>query len=312
MNRRAFLGLLGLGVASPAIAKFGSLGSGGLSHPEVIPPLHGFSNVHGAYGVRRLTSSYRGPLIGIREDGADADQDFYAKSNGDLDQTEITNFLDGNSGFVHTLYDQSGNGRDFTQTTDANQPALALNSENGHPTIDFTSASSHYLIRTTSSDEIYASPNHAINIVLNGPDGQAVARRFYTEAHTTSNQQYQLLNGVADVSALFIQLVDSANNADVNVELANTDIFDGSMHSLTVTKDSATDFVARVDGAQTDASAQSASGTFTMQRALIGAEMEAGVIANHITMDLCEFILFTAITEDFATLEANQIVYWGI
>ena len=278
--------------------------------------LDGFEGVHAAYGMRRLRSSWEtNKLIRIREDGGDTEKDFgWSSPSGDLDIAGITAFLGGNNGFVVTWYDQSGNARDFGQSTNARQPALTLNSKNGHPTIDFTSANTHRLTRIVSGDAIYGSPEHTINFVLNAPDSQTAGSRIFQEGHSTGDAEYAITAGVSDVSAALVLLTNDADSSQFVDELSSTDILNASTHVITITKDSDIDFVARVDGAQTETAANAATGDFTFDRAAIAVRTNAGSFSSHITMDLCEMIFLSQImpAPNIAALEGNQMLYWGV
>jgi hypothetical protein len=74
--------------------------------------------------ARRLWSNYTGNLIEVRRlsDGALLDIGFDA--NNELDIATLTGFIGAGSGFVRTLYDQTGSGNNFVQTTLANQPRI--------------------------------------------------------------------------------------------------------------------------------------------------------------------------------------------
>jgi hypothetical protein len=58
-----------------------------------------------------------------------------------LDEAVLTAFVGANNGFVVTWYDQSGNARNATQSTAANQPQIVSSgsviTQSGKPTIDF-------------------------------------------------------------------------------------------------------------------------------------------------------------------------------
>jgi len=77
-----------------------------------------------AYSVRRLRSAYTGSLIRVRRSSDNAEQDIGPTLGGNLNTTVLTTFCGANSCFVRTWYDQSGNARDATQTTNANQPRI--------------------------------------------------------------------------------------------------------------------------------------------------------------------------------------------
>jgi hypothetical protein len=91
--------------------------------------------------ARRLGSNYTGNLIQVRRlaDGALLDIGFDA--NNELDLATLTGFIGADSGFIRTIYDQTGLGNHFLQTTLANQPRIVnagvLDTVNGKPAAYF-------------------------------------------------------------------------------------------------------------------------------------------------------------------------------
>jgi Alpha-L-arabinofuranosidase B, catalytic len=77
-----------------------------------------------AYSVRRLRSAYTGPLLRVRRSSDNTEQDIGPTLGGNLNTTTLTSFCGTNSCFIRTWYDQSGNARDATQTTNTNQPRI--------------------------------------------------------------------------------------------------------------------------------------------------------------------------------------------
>jgi hypothetical protein len=83
-----------------------------------------------AYSLRKLTpnSVYSGPAIRVRRSSDNAEQNINFIDNAadaDIDTTDLLNFIGaGNSGFITTWYDQSGNSRNGTETTAADQPRI--------------------------------------------------------------------------------------------------------------------------------------------------------------------------------------------
>jgi hypothetical protein len=97
-----------------------------------------------AYSVRALNSAYTGPILRVRRASDNTEQDIYALYNGELNVQALTAFCAGTNGFVRTWYDQSGNARNATQTTTANQPKIYDSSTgviilNGKPALDYDS-----------------------------------------------------------------------------------------------------------------------------------------------------------------------------
>jgi hypothetical protein len=97
-----------------------------------------------AYSVRKLRSAYTGSAIRVRRSSDNTEQDI-GFSDGNLDTSALTTFVGANDGFVTTFYDQSGNARNATQATAANQPQIVVSgsvlTQGSKPIMKFTSSS---------------------------------------------------------------------------------------------------------------------------------------------------------------------------
>jgi hypothetical protein len=93
-----------------------------------------------AYSLRKLRAAYTGSAIRVRRASDNTEQNIGFVNNV-LDTSSLTSFCSGTNGFVTTWYDQSGNGRNATQTTAANQPQIVSGGSvllyNGKPTLKF-------------------------------------------------------------------------------------------------------------------------------------------------------------------------------
>lgn len=94
-----------------------------------------------AYSLRKLRNAYTGNAIRVRRSSDNAEADIGFTTSGDLDTAALLTFVGSGSGFVTTWYDQSGNGRNATQTTAGNQPRIvnsgAIETQNGLPVVSF-------------------------------------------------------------------------------------------------------------------------------------------------------------------------------
>ena len=105
-----------------------------------------------AYGLRKLKSTYQGPLVEVR---VDTDKyDFYPDEDGALSRnslndqgTSLGDFITDNDAFITKWYDQSGNGKHAKQTRDLKQPKIAsggaIFKQDGKPTIYFDGDSNY-------------------------------------------------------------------------------------------------------------------------------------------------------------------------
>jgi len=105
------------------------------------------TDVLAAYSLRRLSSSYTGAAIRVRETAFNTETDIGFDANGNLDTTALTTFLGSSDGFITKWYDQSGNSRDGSQTNASLQIRIAtagtIETKNSLPTTQ--GANNHHL-----------------------------------------------------------------------------------------------------------------------------------------------------------------------
>jgi hypothetical protein len=97
--------------------------------------LDAYPNAAAAYSLRLLQSGYTSNCIRVRRSSDNTEQNIGFNLSGGLDTAALLSFIGVGNGFVTTWYDQSGNNRNATQTTQANQPQIvssgSLITENG-------------------------------------------------------------------------------------------------------------------------------------------------------------------------------------
>lgn len=108
-----------------------------------------FPNASVAYSLRLLRTAYTGSAIRVRRSSDNTESDIGFTALGNLDTTSLTSFCGSGNGFVTTWYDQSGNGRNATQTTAANQPQIVSSGSvltlSSKPSLDFNGSSQFLL-----------------------------------------------------------------------------------------------------------------------------------------------------------------------
>jgi len=88
--------------------------------------LDDYAGSEGAWSLRKLDKDYAGAAIRIRKDTTgQPEQDINFVGNN-LDTNAIKSFINARDAYVVTFYDQSGNGRNMSQSTQASQPRIAL------------------------------------------------------------------------------------------------------------------------------------------------------------------------------------------
>lgn len=111
--------------------------AGYYTQPEVYGHLDALSgparnSLNAAFSFRRMTDRWRGPIFTIRRGSDNATRNFYSDPWGQLgDQLNgrgqsLTAWLNGATGYVTRWFDQSGSGRDATQSDATYQPIIDI------------------------------------------------------------------------------------------------------------------------------------------------------------------------------------------
>lgn len=124
-----------------------------------------------AFSLRKLKSTATNS-IRVRRSSDNAEQDIGFSGN-DLDTSSLLSFVGSGNGFITTLYDQSGNNKNATQTTASYQAQIVtsgvVNTLNGKPS--FTPVRGYSFTSTTISSLLTVSKSNTSSycILVNGP-----------------------------------------------------------------------------------------------------------------------------------------------
>jgi len=188
-----------------------------------------YAGAAAAYSLRQLSSDYDGFAIRVRRSSDNTETNIGFDNSGNLDTVTLLNFCGVGNGFVTTWYDQSGNGRNATQTTAASQPQIVsaglviLN--NTKPSIQFGVSGQTQLVSSTFSQTapIRAFVNLKYNTTSSAGfafDGLVVNQfRIYNETSTKltfyaggGEPTYVDATGVLDKNYLVDVLSETANS----------------------------------------------------------------------------------------------------
>jgi hypothetical protein len=210
-----------------------------------------YPNAAAAYSLRKLQSAYIGSAIRVRRSSDNDEQDIgFVVSGLDyvLDTSSLTSFCGSGNGFVTTWYDQSGNARNATQTTAANQPQIVNSGSvilnNSKPAVRFIAANQTKL--TTSSYTLTNPIRHFAYFNFNNSadgfvfDGATVNQyRIYAETFTKLTlympsviTAYNDVTGVTNKNYLSDSL---ANDSSSSWQLNNNSPITFSLGSTTTT-----------------------------------------------------------------------------
>lgn len=98
-----------------------------------------------AYSTRKLRSAYTGNCMEVRRSSDNTTQNIGFVDNV-LDTASLLSFVGAGEGYVKTWYDQSGNAKNATQTTNSSQPRIVnggvVETQGGKSSVRFTSTAS--------------------------------------------------------------------------------------------------------------------------------------------------------------------------
>jgi hypothetical protein len=180
-----------------------------------------YPNSAAAYSLRKLRLLYTGSAIRVRRSSDNAEQDI-GFVNNQLDTSALTTFCGAGNGFVTTWYDQSGNNRDATQTTGANQPQIVSSGsvilENAKPTLQFDGTNDLFNITNkpltgATSFSIFSIVNvqtaNAFEMIFVQSDGTANDGRLEIRRNSTNNLMQYLGNDSASSSMIGTLAINS-------------------------------------------------------------------------------------------------------
>ena len=213
--------------------------------------LDDYPNAAAAYSLRKLDKDYTGAAIRVRKDTTgQPEQDIFFVGN-ELDTASLKSFLNARSGFVTTWYDQSGNSRNATQSTQANQPRIAnlgvIDRQGTRPTVLFDGSNDNFDIAgfmvSSTYSLYYAQKRRASSVRGVYLSGNSSTGGGATFSHWSDNNIYlqytRSLNwfykSVSNNTSTFNLLEGYTTGTTQNVYLNNTQLTLSSELSFTST-----------------------------------------------------------------------------
>jgi hypothetical protein len=153
--------------------------------PSYTGPLDIVAGAVVAYGQRALSAAKRGSaLYTIRRSSDNTTQSFSSDATtGAAPTASITSFIGAGNGYVTTWNDQSGNGKDTTQSTTAQQPRWLSSANGGKPGFSASSAANQFL---ATSATVPLNGTCSIFVVFKNNTGVNTSEYLLGEAASSS------------------------------------------------------------------------------------------------------------------------------
>lgn len=168
------------GIASSiASAVASSVGRYNASGSAALPPLDIASGIVSAWWLAKMRTDYAGDCIKVRRSSDNAEQEIGFVGN-DLDTASLLSFAGSGSAYVVTIYDQSGNGRNLTQSTASKQARIVnsgtLDTINSKPAMVFDGSDDFYV---SSAVDLTSISNLVFYSALRQTDNTSTTRAIF-------------------------------------------------------------------------------------------------------------------------------------
>jgi hypothetical protein len=261
-----------------------------------------------AYSLRKLDTAYAGKAINVRRSSDNTTSDIGFTASGDLDTATLLTFAGSGSAYVTTWYDQSGNGVNVTQATQANQPRIVnagvVETVNGRPSIMFLGGPNSLSAAASTS----ALAGCTIMAVAEHTTSSTLEQDLYAESNNSTSAKYapfaQFANSLA-YSAVFINdaatsLATGGPSGAYDTTLGQLSYVDPNSTTVTYYKNGATNGTATVNASR---------GTATMQTRYVGSRGSSSGHNGHIA-ELVVYYTQPTSTQRQAG-EANEKSYYS-
>jgi hypothetical protein len=261
-----------------------------------------------AYSLRQLDTAYAGKAINVRRSSDNTTSDIGFTASGDLDTATLLTFAGSGSAYVTTWYDQSGNGVNVTQATQANQPRIVnagvVETVNGRPSIMFLGGPNSLSAAASTS----ALAGCTIMAVAEHTTSATLEQDLYAESNNSTSAKYapfaQFANSLS-YSAVFINdaatsLATGGPSGAYDTTLGQLSYVDPNSTTVTYYKNGATNGTASVNASR---------GTATMQTRYVGSRGSSSGHNGHIA-ELVVYYTQPTTTQRQAG-EANEKSYFG-
>ena len=266
----------------------------------VVLPLDAVVNALQAFSFRLLRALFIGALLRLRRDSDNAESDFSADSNGDIDLAAIAAWLGGATGFGTTWYDQSGNSKDNIEVTAAQQPTFTLSVMNGLPNFVLDAAGTDNLARTDSVVSAFPFSVVAANRAM-ATGNDSYIWSVMVSSH--SSKMYWLRRGSDDKYAM-------ARRNQSNEQAVSANTYVSQSNFVAAIFKAATGEV-RVDESDNVTNSNSETIATGMNRSAVGALLDSSPTwgdSNNAEVMVWGKELSSA---ELTTLHADLKAYWG-
>lgn len=277
---------------------------GPVSSAPAAPILDSLSAAAAYSASRKLRTAYTGAAFRVRRSSDNVEQDIGFSGNS-VDTSALTSFIGANSGFIVTWYDQSGNGRNLTQATQANQPRIVnagvIDTSGGYPAIAGHGAGVRVL---TGASHLFAAGAHTVMFVMQRPSDPNGNELFQERANPGSANYLLRANNSVNPTNYAMFVVNDAAAAQLNFATVLTGMMDNGRRVVAI-RDNGSSILGHGNGTLITTTNYTRTGVYSMNQQNL--TLKPGDFIH----EMIQFGSFLS-ASDFNTVGLNQGAAYGI
>jgi len=274
-----------------------------------------FPNGSFAASIRKLKANYADDSTTVRKDNSD--QLGIGFANNELNEPELVTFADGGDAFNVEFKDQTGNGRDFFQSSAASQPKIVSNGSviklNTKPTLSYDGTNDH--LRYPTTDFVTATNKLQVSVVCKNDKSNLSGNKYIMGQYGSGQDERSWAILVDNDKKIQINFGNTANGTFVGAWISDNLIDPQNLQTIGFTFDSGT-VVIYVNGSVMSGSRT--GGTIPTSLYNSSADVTIGcVLSNNVAAalwegDISEAYLADNLTDSIVEIQQNQMEYFNI
>jgi hypothetical protein len=199
-----------------------------------------FPNGSFAASHRKLKANYADDSTVVRRDNSD--QLGIGFADNELDQTSLLSFTGSGDGSSVEFKDQTGNGRDFSQSSAASQPKIVTNGSvilaNGKPTFSYNGTNNH--LRRAAADFCTPTNKLQVSVVAQNSESNIASNQYIIGQYGSGQDERSWAILIGNDKKLQINFGNPENGRFGGAWISDNSIDPGNLQSIGFTFDAGT------------------------------------------------------------------------
>lgn len=274
--------------------------------------LDDYSGAAVAGSFRKMRTAYSGSAVRIRRSSDNTELDVGFSGN-DFDTAAAASHIGGGSGFIVTLYDQSGNGYNLTQSNTAFQPLYTASGINSKPSMIFTGSTNTRMLSTSTDAVALDGANLAAFMVATyETTAAATYARLLSISGTTRANDFDNANSVTMARKNSTNVIASImNDGSVVAGVGNISVSTATAYRFAWTVES-TAAKAYLNGSSVDSDTLGGAQDFGNTLATIAIGGKAKAAQDYWAGNISEVVIYNSAQDaNVSGINSNVGTAWG-